>query len=293
MRRSVALIMAAVFCLAEVTHAGAGNNTAQLDSEYQQALEALRATAPMRPADIIEEKARVDKMEKAAEPNPALMKSESRILNLQPGRPPHTIRLSPGYASSLIFTDVTGAAWPITSAVVGNPQAFNVVRPEIAPGNYLSVVPLTNYTPSSLTLTLQDAPYPVVMSLVVESSIGQHRVSDALIAFRVDQRGPAARQPIVEPTRGHSITPEMLSFLDGIPPNGASPIKITSKQDILHTKLWAFNSQFYLKTPATVLWPAWSSIATGVDGVNLYIIPKTNALLLSINGQQAEVSVDQ
>lgn len=285
----LSLIVMAVLAVAIPAYGMDSNSTeAQDDSRYRSALEALKLLNPMKPEDIKQERQRFDGQSKAAEPIPAKMITESRVLQMQPGTPPHVVRTSPGYASSLIFADSTGAPWPITSAVIGNPAAFNVIRPEVAPGNYVSVVPLTDYTPSSLTLTLAGAATPIVISLVTESSNGAHRVSDALISFRIDHKGPNAKEPIVKPLQG-TVSNDMLSFLDGIPPNGAVKLKYDAKQDILLTSIWDYNGRFYLRTPATVLWPAWVAMVEGVDDMRLYELPTVPSLLLSVNGQSLEV----
>src|SRR5690606_18937934 len=52
--------------------------------------------------------------------------SSSTRVQLDPGHSPPIIRLSQGFVSSLVFIDSTGAAWPITSYSIGDPEAFNI-----------------------------------------------------------------------------------------------------------------------------------------------------------------------
>lgn len=267
-----------------------------LEQIYKEELpEALRLMAPMTPADISRQRERLDQQEKASEATPAQMRTETRVLTLQPGAAPHAVRVSKGYASTIIFTDATGAPWPVTAYIVGDPKAYNVVQPEgLKPGNLLSVLPLTNHGASNLTVTLENQTYPVVIHLLTESSANSRRVSDALVSFRVDQRGPNAQETIVGPSRAPTVNPTMMTFLDGVPPEGATPLNVSSDADDQgpNIAVWSYRGRYYLRSVSTMIWPAWIAMANGGDGIKVYEIPPAPSLLLSYGGQSLAISVE-
>lgn len=268
-----------------------------LEQLYRQEVgDTLKLINPMTPDDIAKQRTRMDQQERAAEPAPAHMRTETRFLSLQPGSVPQAIRLSAGYASTVIFTDATGAPWPVTAFIIGNPQMFNVVRPEgLKPGNLLSIVPLSNHGTSNLTITLENQTYPVVVHLLTESAADSRRTSDSLVSFRIDQRGPQAEEPLIGPSRAPTVTPALLSFLDGVPPEGSTVLSTSTEDAAANAGIsaWAFQGKYYVRSRGAMVWPAWTAVANGGDGIRVYEIPPAPSLLLSLQGKNLEVAVEE
>ena len=92
--------------------------------------EALEKVMPLEPAEIRRARDRREALEEAKAPVPALMRTESRRITLDPKGIPHVITLTDGYTSTLVFQDRTGEPWPISHVILGNANAFSLVQPD-------------------------------------------------------------------------------------------------------------------------------------------------------------------
>lgn len=72
-------------------------------------------------------------------------------------------------------------------------------------------------------VTLEDAPYPVVLHLITESQARRGRVGDALVVFRLDRGGPNAKPAVLAPPAPEAVSADLLEFVHGVPPDGARP----------------------------------------------------------------------
>jgi intracellular multiplication protein IcmK len=276
--------------------------------------ETIESFLPLTPDETKMYLRKRDAMESIIEPGPAQMRTQTRQINVTPGAVPQVIRLTAGYSSTLVFQDSTGAPWPVLSMILGASKSFEASQPKVeqetiteaqadkadsvgqakaaaqingqsknVQSNIINIVPLTNHASSNLVVTLEAAPYPIVLHLLTESTVKDGRVADALVVFRLDKSGPQANLPQLEPSNGTTatVTPEMLSFVHGIAPQGAVSVQVSPK--IPGLTVWEYRGRYYMRTAYAAVWPAWTAAANG-DDVRVYQIPKTPSVVVSVNG---------
>jgi len=208
-------------------------------------------------------------------------------LTLRPGEELPRLRLFPGNATSITFSDVTGAPWPVQSFTVGNPQAFAASEAgERGRTNMLVVSPLASrIVANNLVVSLAGHPVPVVFAI---------EAGGEEIDFRVDvtvrARGPHAvpepvRPPDIPPTDDRTIQ----AFLDGVPPSGAEPLR-TSHRDV---DAWRFRGRMYLRSPFEVMSPAWRARARHVSGAILHVMDETPVVLMTERGRMFQLRIPE
>ncbi len=268
--------------------------------------ESMEELLPLSPDEIRRFMERQDEADSAVSPDPAAMKTRVVSLPCTPQKSPHVVHLAAGYSSAIMFQDVTGAPWPVLTAIVGNAEAFSVSGPDRAdaedkekPGqtagqtagqnarhsHIVTVLPLKPHASGSLVLTLQDAAYPVLLHLVSAGSRGRERVSDALTVIRLEGQGPSARPVVIGP-RPETASEELLSLVHGIVPEKAGKIRTVPK--IPGLAVWRCQDRLLVRTPYEAIWPAWLSCA-GSEGMKVYSMPVTPSIVLSIDGKAVQV----
>ena len=218
-----------------------------------------------------------------ASPHP---QSRSISLSLRPGERAPVVHLAPGNASTLTFSDQTGAAWPVNSVTVGNPQAYAVQEAgEKGKTNMVVISPLSNYGAANLVVTLAGLSVPVMLSL----DTGRGSV-DYWLAVGVPGRGPNAQYDV---TAGSSLAPTndatVQGFLDGIAPRGARKVK-TSNRDV---EAWRFQDMVYVRSPLELVSPAYVARAHHVSGVNVYTMADAPVVLFSQDGRLSSVNIER
>ena len=155
-----------------------------------------------------------------------------------------------------------------------------------ASSNVVSLVPLTNHASSNLMVTLEDAPYPVVLHLITESQARRGRVGDALVAFRLDRGGPNAKPAVLAPPAPEAVSADLLEFVHGVPPDGARPVRL--EPEYPGTRAWLYRDRIYLRTGHHAVWPAWLSRA-GCGGLTVYALPRAPFVVLSVGGERVKL----
>lgn len=269
--------------------------------------ESVEKLLPVDPGEIRTYIEKRDRVEGAAAPGPARMRTGTRQISAVPGAVPQVIRLTAGYSSTVMFQDTTGEPWPVLSVVLGSARAFQVSQPRVEAGegetrsgarnqtgtsranaasNVVSLVPLTNHASSNLVVTLEDAPYPVVLHLITESQARRGRVDDALVVFRLDRSGPNAKPPVLAPPAPEAVSADLLEFVHGVPPDGAKSVHL--EPEYLGTRAWLYRDRVYLRTGHHAVWPAWLSRA-GCGGLTVYALPRTPFVVLSVGGERVKL----
>lgn len=284
--------------------------------------ESIDRLLPLEPGELKDFIHRRDAVEGAVEPGPATMRMGTRSLSVTPAGTPQVVRLTAGYSSTLLFQDATGQPWPVLSVILGNARAFQVSQPRVVQetaqaaqdqpkggqaasrpsreeeasdpqssganvhSHLVNVVPLTNHAASNLVVTLEQAPYPVILHLLTESSAKEGRVDDALVVFRMEGRGPNARVPVVGPSLPGAVDATLLSFVHGLAPEGARRLHFSP--DLPGVQAWAFGGHIYLRSQFKAVWPAWTSVASG-EGVQVYVMPKAPSLVVSAHGRRVRL----
>jgi len=283
--------------------------------------ESIEAVLPVDENGIRQYKAKRDRVDAALEGSPAQMRTQTRQINITPGAVPQVIRLTAGYVSTIIFQDNTGAPWPVMSSIVGSSDAFQVIQPKVEQvtitesqannagnvaqakaaaatneqtinlqSNMLNIVPMTKHASSNLIVSLENAPYPVLVHLLTESKDKEGRVADSLVVFRLDKQGPKAVIPQLEPSSPTTITPELLGLLHNSPPRDAQSLRVSPK--IAGMSAWEYRGKIYLRTRYPAVFPAWLGVVNG-DDMRVYVMPKTPSIVLSVNGVHSKFTVSE
>lgn len=243
--------------------------------------ESLRQMMPLDNGQIQKFREHSDKRERALLPvSPALASRTVRV-SLEPGQKPVSVFTTANVATSLVFHDSTGQAWPITSVTNGSPDSFQVLRPELPDGNLLNVLPLKGYASSTLVVTLENRDVPLVIKLESDSVRAPERKADALVLFQLAHHGPRASVPVVKNIR-ETANSTMLSFLDRVLPENSARLKTEPATD--NFMAWEYQGKNYLRTTAMLVWPAWSAVVNGAGDTKCYEVEPTSRVMLSVDG---------
>lgn len=255
---------------------------------------AQQMTLPLSGSQIHQFQQRVDETANAVHPGPPpRMISRSTTLSFQPGQVAPTVHLAPGYVSTLVFVDSTGAPWPITSQTVGNDKWFSVIRPDTQDKNVLTVNALTNYVNSNISLTLEGRDTPVIIQLQMRDASTDTKPQDAdtLLSIRMEATGPKAKPPVIGERIGSPANSELLAFLDGVPPQGASLFALSPS--VPGVQVWGYGGRNYVRSQYPVRWPARVSVSHGSGGLDVFVIPQTPTMVLSVNGASQTVVLNK
>jgi intracellular multiplication protein IcmK len=178
--------------------------------------------------------------------------------------------------TTMNILDVSGAPWPIQDITwAGN---FEIVQPE-AGGHVVRITPMSEFAYGNMSVRLLELDTPITFVLRT------HRDG---VFYRVDLRlpvyGPNAIPPIID--GGITIAAgnlTMTAVLDGMPPQDAVKMQVTGADG--RTTAYKFEDSTYVRTPLTLLSPAWKSSVKSADGTNVYLLGNAPVLLLSDQGR--------
>lgn len=262
-------------------HTSAPHTTSELSSAFVNQLNQMMPATPAEIQAIIE---RINATRAAIHPGPVpIAQSRTRLLNLEPGSALPEIKVAPGFVSSIVFLDSTGAPWPVTSVTVGNPKWFDVSAPKVQPQNLLTVAALGTHLSSNLAITLKDHATPIMIVLLTDQ-----KTSAMLTALRANEAGPEARSPIMNAPVQVGANSVLLDFLDRVPPTGAVPLETDNPL----VEAWNYQSALYVRTTLPAVFPAWTSTVSGEAGVRVYAMPMVSSLLLTRDGVPLHVGIN-
>lgn len=209
--------------------------------------------------------------------------SRSVIIDMSPGATPQIIRMQSGFVSALVFTDRSGAPWPISAYDLGDPKSFNIQwdkSSQIRQSHILLVQAITMYKRGNLAVLLKDLPTPIMIDL----DPGQKAV-DYRVDLRIPVAGPNTEITTMSlPSGADSI---LLEVLNGIPPNGSQRLSI----DGFDGDIWYHAGNMYVRTRMTILSPGWKATLSSADGMHAYQISKTPVILASLHGKVSRLIV--
>lgn len=218
-----------------------------------------------------------DTQEASLSPSGGPPKGNVRIVNLalDPGVSPPVIDLAANYVTTIDVLDSTGAPWPILDVGIGGPFE---VSPTTSGSHVVRVTPLARFGNGNLSVLLKDLPTPVIFRLTAGGP-----TVDLRYEVRVPKFGPNAKIPIVSrPPRLEAGDDTILSILQNVPPSDAKRLKVGGVD--ARTMAWALNGHTYVRTPLTLLSPAWNASVASADGTTVYEIGDAPVLLMSDNG---------
>lgn len=233
---------------------------------------------PLSPDQIRDYMRRMETSQEAAQApfaGPPKPEVKFATLSLDPGVDPPVINLASGYVTTINILDVTGEPWPILDVGVGG--SFEVT-PTQAGSHVVRLMPLTRLANGNLSILLKDLTTPVILRLASGGN-SVHMRYDA----RVPKMGPNAKPPLISGSRGVQAGDQALvQILENAPPEGAKRLKIAGID--ARTMAWQMNEKVFVRTPLTLLSPAWNASAASGDGMTVYEIGNAPVLLMSDNG---------
>ena len=256
---------------------------------------ALDGLLPLRPDEIRTLLERYDRTQQSVKtpvyppPKPELVVSN---VSLEPGVSPSVVKTAYGHISTISFLDATGAPWPIKDlAWAGNFQISNNSGTLEDEGlqyyNSFRISPGSEFAYGNISIDLIGLQTPVVLTLTTGRELVHYRF-DAI----VPQNGPLAEPPIIDP--GLTITagsPEITGMLSGIFPQSAERLNIENVDG--RTSAYRMGGRVFLRTPLTLLSPAWSNTTSSADGTRIYEIAEAPIVLFSDNGKMVRARLSK
>ena len=254
------------------------------DSAFNAALTGL---LPLEPGEIRKTLERFDKTKEAAEtpvypyPNPEVVVMD---VSLDPGTQPPLIKVAAGHVTTINVLDISGAPWPIQDITwAGN---FEIVQPESG-GHVVRITPMSEFAYGNMSVRLVDLDTPITFVLRTHRDGVFYRAD-----LRLGKYGPNATPPLID--GGITIAagnPMMTAVLDGMPPEKAQKMNVTGADG--RTTAFKFENATYVRTPLTLLSPAWQASVKSADGMNVYMLGNAPVLLLSDQGRMIHARLSE
>lgn len=263
----------------------------ELEAEMRE--EAFKAASgtlmPMRPDEIRRIKEMADQNKLAIEtpilPSP---KPETTFtpISLDPGQAPVELKTAMGHVTTLSILDATGQPWPIQDiSWAGN---FEVQQPEQG-SNMLRITPMSEFAFGNISMRIVGLTPPVIFTLKTDRRAVQVRAD-----IQIPQNGPNATPAPIESkptitTAAGDIG--MTNILEGVPPAQAKKLAVSGIDG--RTSAYDIGGVTYIRTPYTLLSPAWNASVRSADGMTVYAMKYAPVLLLSDKGQLRKARIQK
>ena len=232
---------------------------------------------PLSPEQIRDFMHRLEVTDDASRPSTyGTPKGDVRIstLSLDPGSALPQVNLQAGYVTTINVMDITGQPWPILDVGVGG--NFEVT-PTHSGSQVVRIMPLAANAEGNLSVLLKDLPTPIIFRL----STLTHQV-DMRYDARIPKMGPNAKVPLISRPRLEAGNETLISLLQNNAPSDAQRLKISGLDS--RSMAWTLSGHTYVRTPLTLLSPAWDASVSSDDGMTVYEIGDAPVLLMSDNG---------
>ena len=268
---------------AQMANEAASQKKKMEDQLFKMALEKL---LPLKPEQIRATLESFKESREAAETPLRFPEPEQVVqtVSLDPSSAPVIIETSPGHVTTLTILDSTGAPWPIQD--ISWAGKFDITPPEDG-GHVVRITPMSAHGIGNLSIRLVDLITPVTMS--VRTGLDKvHYRFDA----RIPKAGPLASVPIIQHgglKASAGKDDDMIAVLDGTPAAGATRLKVEGTDG--RTSVWKIEDRVYLRTPLTLLSPAWDSSVSSADGMKVYTMQNAPVVLLSDQGRMIKINI--
>lgn len=253
---------------------------------------ALEQGAPLNRQEIQHLKKGVDEMKRgrAWEPVDVVPRISSRTISLSPGAALPVLRTAPGHPASVVFTDSTGAPWPLGAPPFnGNDTGFFVTYIPDSP--VMQVQALRQYDRGSITVYLKGLPVPVIIDVNSgePDSSSAAQVVDSRLDLRLPRRGPQAKRLPAGDSKIALYDDTLQAFLDGIPPQDAHRLK--TQGNVPDTQVWQRGDDLFIRTHSA-LRDAFEQTLSAGDGTTLYRLPLTPQAAFSVAGKTTYLTIN-
>jgi intracellular multiplication protein IcmK len=209
-------------------------------------------------------------------PSP-LPETAFETISLDPGSKPLTIKTAIGNVTTLSMVDASGQPWPIQDiSWAGN---FEIQQPE-AGSHMLRITPTSEFASGNVSMRMVGLNPPVILLFRADRQKVHVRID-----VQVPELGPNGIAPLIN-TSALSTTAgdgRLSAVLEGVPPSSAKKMTLTGVDE--RTSAYNMGGMMYLRTPYTLLSPAWNSSVRSADGMNVYSLASTPVVLLSDKGK--------
>ena len=247
---------------------------------------ALQGLLPLRPSEIRELLEHFDRTQESVElpvypaPRPEVA---VETLSVDPGSKPTVIKTAYGFVTTVNFLDSTGQQFPIQHITwAGNFDVGEVETGDDKMYNTLRITPQSDFAYGNMSIRLVGFATPIIISLETSRDVVHYRF-DAI----VPELWPLASTPLIEGGGGgievSAGDPDISAVLEGAPPPRAVKMNVAGVDS--RTSAYRFNGLTYLRTPLTLLSPAWITSASSADGMRVYAMGHAPVLLLSERGK--------
>lgn len=246
---------------------------------------ALNSLMPLNPDEIRTVLERFDRTVESTElPVHPYPRPESVVQNvsLDPGVPPLDIKMAFGYVTTISMVDSSGQPWPIEDiSWVGDFLVQESTVNEFT--HMIRISPEEKFAHGNISMRLAGLNAPVIMTLETNRDVVYYRFDGV-----IPKRGPGAKAPLIDPgVRLVSGDPGMSVALSGVLPEDADVLNVSGVNG--QTSAYVYNGLVYLRTPLTLLSPAWDSSVSSADGMRVYALEETPVVLLSDRGRMVRV----
>ena len=241
---------------------------------------AINGLFPLKPDEIRKLLERKDENTQAIEvPIYASPVPESAFatISLDPGEKPLEVKTAMGHVSTLSMVDSTGQPWPILDiSWAGN---FEVLQPENG-SNMLRITPLSEFASGNVSMRMVGLNPPIILTFKADREKVHVRLD-----VQIPEVGPNGVAPLIRANLTDAAAGDgrLSSVLEGVAPAKAKKLTINGVDG--RTSAYDVGGTMYVRTPYTLLSPAWNSSVRSADGTNVYALGATPVLLLSDKGK--------
>lgn len=255
---------------------------ANADAKLRQ--EVFKAAAdqmmPMKPSEIRRMLELYDETKQAsvtpvyATPEP---ESSFQGISLDPGTKPLVIKTAIGNVTTLSIVDVTGQPWPIQDLTWAGD--FQIEQPESG-AHMLRITPTSEFAKGNISMRLVGLNPPVIFTLSAERKSVHVRLD-----VQIPEVGPKGVLPPMDmPISTKAGDDFMTSVLVGVV-SGKDTAQLKVDGIDGRTTAYSQGGMIYVRTPYTMLSPAWAKSVQSGDGTKVYALNYTPVILLSDKGK--------
>lgn len=246
---------------------------------------AISQAAPLNRGEIENVSRAVDDASRgrAWQPADVVPRISTLTVNLSPGASLPVLRTATHQASTVMFTDNTGAPWPLAAPPYNaNDKGFSVSY--IPDSSVMTVQATRQYDRGNITVYLKGLAVPIIVDVTSGEATNAttSRVIDTRLDLRIPQRGPQAKKMAAPQSRIGLNDPTLQAFLDGAPPKDAHRLK--TEGAVPDTQVWQMGDDLFIRTRSELRDEFEQTLASG-DGTWLYKLPLTPEVAFSHAGQ--------
>lgn len=235
---------------------------------------------PLKPSEIRRILEMYDETKQAVEtpiyPTPE-PESAFQKISLDPGAKPLVVKTAMGNVTTVSLVDITGQPWPIQDLTWAGD--FQIEQPEKG-SHMLRITPTSEFAVGNISMRLLGLNPPVILSLRAERKSVHVRLD-----VQVPEIGPKGVVPPMEtPVTTKAGDDALTAVLMGVV-KGKDTIRLQVDGIDGRTTAYKSGDMMYIRTPYTMLSPAWLKSMQSADGTKVYSMNFTPVVLLSDKGK--------